>query len=57
MTSYAHDPVDESKSQKFSPLVNEMVPYYITTFENIVIENNGFFVGGKVGIYLTDFIL
>lgn len=57
MTSYAHDPVEESKSQKFSPLVNEMVPYYITVFENIVRENNGFFVNGKVcNIYLFNFM-
>jgi len=48
MTSYACDPVEESKSQKFSPLVNEMVPYYMAIFENIVTENHGFFVNGKV---------
>lgn len=49
MASYAYDPVEESKSRKFSPLINEMVPHYMTTFENIVIENDGFFVNGKVG--------
>jgi len=48
MASYTYDPVEESKSQKFSPLVNEMVPYYITVFENTVTENNGYFVNGKV---------
>jgi len=54
MTSYTCDPVEESKSQKFSPLVNEMVPYYMTIFENIVTENHGFFVNGKVSnMYLS----
>lgn len=48
MSSYALDRSEESKAQKFSPLINEMVPYYITKFESTVNENNGYFVNGKV---------
>lgn len=51
MVSYVYDPVEESKAQKFSPLVNEMVPYYMAKFEIIISENNGFFVNGKVRNY------
>lgn len=58
MVSYVYDPIEESKAQKFSPLVNEMVPYYMAKFENIISENNGFFVNGKVPnhLYTTYFV-
>lgn len=39
---------EESKSEKFGPLIKETVPYYMDKFEKIVAENNGFFVNGKV---------
>jgi len=39
---------EESKSEKFGPLIKETVPYYMDKFEKIVAENNGFFVNGKL---------
>jgi glutathione S-transferase len=45
---YAYDPNEESKAAKYGPLINETVPFYMNKFENIVEENNGYFVNGKL---------
>jgi hypothetical protein len=31
-------------------LKNETVPYYMSKFEEVVKKNDGYFVGGKVGV-------
>jgi hypothetical protein len=31
-------------------LKNETVPYYMPKFEEVVKKNDGYFVGGKVGV-------
>jgi len=36
------------EAEKFGPLMKETVPYYMDKFKNIVTENNGYFVNGKV---------
>lgn len=46
--SYYYDPNEKSKAEKYVTLVNETIPYYMERFENIVVENNGYFVNGKV---------
>lgn len=39
---------EAEKSEKHATLMKETVPFYIEKFENIVAENNGYFVNGKV---------
>jgi len=51
--SYFYDPNEESKAAKYVTLVNETIPYYMERFENIVVENNGYFVNGKVNNVLS----
>jgi len=44
----AFDENEESKAKKYVTLINETIPLYMNKFENIVGENNGYFVNGKV---------
>ncbi|XP_022173689.1 glutathione S-transferase-like [Myzus persicae] len=44
----AFDPNEESKAKKFETLINETIPFYMNKFENIVGENDGYFVNGKL---------
>jgi len=57
--SYFYEPNEESKAAKYVTLVNETIPYYLERFENIVVENNGYFVNGKVNnvLNLNDLII
>jgi len=48
LKSYWFDPNEESKAARYVILANETIPYYMEKFENIVGENNGYFVNGKV---------
>lgn len=48
LKSYWFDPNEESKAARYVTLVNETIPYHMDKFENIVRENNGYFVNGKV---------
>ncbi|KAL5235185.1 hypothetical protein ACI65C_002595 [Semiaphis heraclei] len=45
---YFYEPNEETKAAKYVTLVNETIPYYMERFENIVVENNGYFVNGKL---------
>lgn len=42
---------EAEKAEKFGPLMKETVPFYMDKFENIVAENNGYFVNGKVILF------
>lgn len=42
------EPNEESKAEKYVTLTNETIPLYMNNFENIVGENGGYFVNGKV---------
>jgi len=42
---------EAEKAEKFGPLMIETVPFYMDKFENIVAENNGYFVNGKVILF------
>lgn len=42
------EPNEESKAEKYVTLTNETIPLYMNNFENIVSENGGYFVNGKV---------
>jgi len=57
--SYWYEPNEESKAEKYVKLVDETIPYYMERFENIVVENNGYFVNGKVNnvLNLNDVII
>ncbi|XP_060876817.1 glutathione S-transferase-like [Metopolophium dirhodum] len=46
--SYWYEQNEESKAAKYVTLVNETIPYNMERFENIVVENNGYFVNGKL---------
>ncbi|KAL4084600.1 hypothetical protein QTP88_027533 [Uroleucon formosanum] len=46
--SYWYESNEESKAAKYVKLVDETIPYYMERFENIVVENNGYFVNGKL---------
>ncbi|XP_022171305.1 glutathione S-transferase-like [Myzus persicae] len=48
LKSYWFDPNEESKAARYVTLVNETIPYHMDKFENIVRENNGYFVNGKL---------
>ncbi|XP_050440871.1 glutathione S-transferase-like [Adelges cooleyi] len=39
---------DPSKATKYNTLINESIPFYIDKFEQIVKNNNGYFVNGKL---------
>ncbi|CAI6346405.1 unnamed protein product [Macrosiphum euphorbiae] len=39
---------EESKAEKYVTLINEIIPLYMNKFENIVSENDGYFVNGKL---------
>lgn len=45
---YFHEENEEIKSKMYDPLVNKTIPFYVDRFENIVAENDGYFVNGKV---------
>lgn len=45
---YAYDSNEETKKEKYTPLINETIPFYMDKFEKIVEENNGYFVNGKL---------
>jgi len=57
--SYWYEQNEETRAAKYVTLVNETIPYNMERFENIVVENNGYFVNGKVNnvLNLTDFII
>lgn len=44
--SYEKDEV--AKAEKFVPLTNETIPFYLEKLDAIVKENNGYFALGKV---------
>ncbi|CAG2063589.1 unnamed protein product, partial [Timema podura] len=46
--SYHYDDNEASKEKKKGPLLNETVPYYLKKFDEIVKNNGGYFVGGKL---------
>ncbi|VVC36045.1 Thioredoxin-like fold,Glutathione S-transferase, N-terminal,Glutathione S-transferase, C-terminal- [Cinara cedri] len=48
LASYSYDTNEESKAAKYGPLINETIPFYMDKFENIIGENNGYFVNGKL---------
>ncbi|XP_050440872.1 glutathione S-transferase-like [Adelges cooleyi] len=48
LAGYFYDQNEESKNQKYVPLFKETVPYYMDKFEEIVAENKGYFVNGKL---------
>jgi len=57
--SYWYERNEESKAAKYATLVNETIPYNMERFENIVVENNGYFVNGNVNnvLNLNDLII
>ncbi|KAL5233523.1 hypothetical protein ACI65C_000933 [Semiaphis heraclei] len=61
--AYWFDTNEESKAAKYVTLVNETIPYYMEKFENIVAENNGYFVNGKLSwadlfiVSVMDFLI
>nr|CAD7455974.1 unnamed protein product [Timema tahoe] len=46
--SYHYDDNEASKEKKKAPLLNETLPYYLKRFDEIVKNNGGYFVGGKL---------
>nr|CAD7197724.1 unnamed protein product [Timema douglasi] len=46
--SYHYDDNEASKEKKKGPLLNETVPFYLKKFDEIVKNNGGYFVGGKL---------
>lgn len=52
LASYMYDANEDSKAAKYGPLINETVPYYMDKFEKTVGENNGYFVNGKVILFI-----
>lgn len=46
--SYSYDSNEESKAAKYETLINTTIPFYMDKLENVVSENNGYFVNGKV---------
>ena len=45
------DSNEESKAEKYVTLINETIPLYMNKFENTVVENDGYFVNGKVMLF------
>jgi len=54
LKSYWFEPNEETKAAKYATLANETIPYNMEKFENIVGENNGYFVNGKVKNMFTS---
>lgn len=48
IVKYFHEKNEEIKSKMYDSLVNETIPFYVNRFEKIVVENDGYFVNGKV---------
>jgi len=48
LSAYAFDTNEVSKAITYVTLINETIPLYMNKFENIVDENDGYFVNGKV---------
>ncbi|XP_067008891.1 glutathione S-transferase [Anabrus simplex] len=46
--NYHYDDDPASKKKKYEPLVKEIIPYYMPKFEEVVKNNNGYFVNGKL---------
>nr|CAD7259031.1 unnamed protein product [Timema shepardi] len=46
--SYHYDDNEASKEKKKGPLLNETVPFYLKKFDEVVKNNGGYFVGGKL---------
>lgn len=49
---YYYTENEESKSEMYGPLFNETLPFYLDKFEQIVSENSGYFVNGKVPMHI-----
>jgi glutathione S-transferase len=45
---YYHEQNAEIKSKMYDSLVNETIPFYVNRFEQIVSDNDGYFVNGKL---------
>lgn len=45
---YHYDKDEVAKEEKWEPLKNETVPYYLGKFDEVVKKNGGYFVGGKL---------
>lgn len=56
LKSYWFEPNEETKAAKYVTLVNETIPYHMDKFENIVGENNGYFVNGKVDNIIMTYL-
>nr|QQF64857.1 glutathione S-transferase S3 [Aphis craccivora] len=48
LSAYAFDTNEVSKAITYVTLINETIPLYMNKFENIVDENDGYFVNGKL---------
>lgn len=56
IAAYYYDPDEESRAAKKEPLLNETIPFYMSKFENIAKENNGYLANGRLSwadIYLV----
>jgi len=52
---YYHEQNAEIKSKMYDSLINETIPFYVDRFEKNVSDNNGYFVNGKVCIFIKSF--
>lgn len=50
-TAYFREKDEKLKAVKFEQCLKEHNPYYLSRLEKIVVENNGFFVNGKVWLF------
>ncbi|NP_001313601.1 glutathione S-transferase isoform X1 [Acyrthosiphon pisum] len=50
------DSNEESKAEKYVTLINETIPLYMNKFENTVVENDGYFVNGKLSLADIHFV-
>ena len=60
LANYHYDNDEASKEKKWAPLNDETIPYYMKKFDEVVKENGGYFVGGKVSIkfyFLIDSVV
>nr|CAD7400451.1 unnamed protein product [Timema cristinae] len=48
LSAFRSEPDPVKKEEKKHILIKETIPYYLKKFENVLNENNGFFVGGAV---------
>lgn len=57
IVNYFHEKNEEIKAKMYDALVNEKIPFYLDKFEQIVSDNNGYFVNGKVcKFYFFNFV-